>query len=268
MAAPSPPHHFLVLKKACRTQQIANCFIRTPSMTLNATSFGPQPLDDASSRRIQIAIDTASTGWLALPLERTDEAFEVSLERFSPRKPARKEDTASRAPDWGNVFFNLSAADGAVHIEDMARVADAAMKDAKNRLDAAFSMAGIRNSPPLQLSFDLGGQLCFEAHPQKEQIVSLFKENPELEQTVRTAMCLKENAVSWQKAELYTQMYQTAYGLRGKAAAQTVSAIFLSLGQPRSSFRYDSSGFTALFNGQMEHEYLASVRDALGRWAA
>jgi hypothetical protein len=63
-------------------------------------------------------------------------------------------------------------------------------------------------------------------------------------------------------------MYQAAYGLRGKAAAQNVSAIFLSLGQPRNSFRYDSSGFTALFNGQMEHEYLAGVRDALGRWAA
>jgi hypothetical protein len=166
------------------------------------------------------------------------------------------------------VFFNLSAADGAVHIEDMARVADAGMRDAKNRLDAAFTAAGIRNSPAVQLRFDLGGQLCFEAHPQKEQIVGLFRENPELERNVRTAMCLKENAVSWQKAELYTEMYQTAYGLRGKAGAQAVSAIFLSLVHPRTSFRYDSSGFTASFNGRTEWEYLAGVRDALGRWAA
>jgi len=237
-------------------------------MTINATFLGPQTLDDPSSRRIQTAIDTASTGWLALPLEGTDASFEVNLERLSEKKTARTDTPASSAPDWGNVFFNLSAADGAVHIEDMARVADAAMRDAKIRLDAAFSMAGIRNSPAVQLSFDIGGQLCFEAHPQKEQIVSLFKGNPELERNIRTAMCLKENAVSWQKAELYTQMYQTAYGLRGKAAAQAVSAIFLSLVPTRTSFRYDSSGFAALFNGQTEQGYLAGVRDALGRWAA
>jgi hypothetical protein len=237
-------------------------------MTTNATFFGPRILDDPSSRRIQTAIEKASTGWLALPLERTDASFEVSLERLSPKKTARMNIPASSAPDWGNVFFNLSAADGAVHIEDMARVADVAMRDAKSRLDAAFSMAGIRNSPAVQLSFDIGGQLCFEAHPQKEQIVSLFKENPELERNVHTAMCLKENDVSWQKAELYTEMYQRAYGFRGKAAAQAVSAIFLSLVHPRTSFRYDSSGFTASFNGQTEQGYLAGVRDALGRCAA
>jgi len=237
-------------------------------MNINTTFLGPGTLNDPSSRRIQTAIDTASTGWIALPLEGTDAAFEVSLERLSPRKTARTDTPASSAPDWGNVFFNLSAADGAVHIEDMARVADAAMRDAKNRLDAAFSAAGIRSSPAVNLSFDLGGQLCFEAHPQKEQILSLFRENPELERNVRTAMCLKENAVSWQKAELYTEMYQTAYRLKGKAAAQTVSKIFLSLGHPRTTFRYDSSGFTASFNGQAEQEYLAGVRDALGRWVA
>lgn len=237
-------------------------------MKINATFFGPRTLDDPSSRRIQTAIDTAETGWHAFPLEAADASFEVSLERFSPKKTARTDTSASSVPDWGNVFFNLSAADGAVHIEDMARVADAAMRDAKNRLDAAFRVAGIRNVPAVQLSFDLGGQLCFEAHPQKEQIVSLFRDNPELERNVRTAMCLKENAVSWQKAELYTEMYQTAYGLRGKAGAQAVSAIFLSLVHPRTSFRYDSSGFTASFNGQAEQEYLAGVGDALGRWAA
>ena len=229
---------------------------------------GPRPPDDPSSRRIQTAIGTASTGWITLPLERTDASFEVSLDRLSPKKSAKTDTPASLAPDWGNVFFSLSAADGSVHIEDMVRVADSAMRDAKNSLDAAFTAAGIRDSPAVQLSFDLGGQLCFEAHPQEEQIVSLFKDNPELEQNVRTAMCLKENAVSWKKVELYTEMYQTAYGLRGKAGAQAVSAIFLSLVHPRTSFRYDSSGFTASFNGQTEQGYLAGVRDALGQWAA
>ena len=89
-------------------------------MTINGTFLGPATLNDPSSRRIQIAIDTAKTGWLALPLEGTDASFEASLERLSPKKSARTDTPAPSAPDWGDVFFNLSAADGAVHIEDTA----------------------------------------------------------------------------------------------------------------------------------------------------
>jgi hypothetical protein len=171
-------------------------------------------------------------------------------------------------PGWSDVHFNLGAADGAVHIEDIERVAEAAMLEARTKLDGAFATAGIRNAPAVFLSTDPRGRLTVDAHPQREKISQLFHDSPELEESVRSAMFLKENAVSWRKAALFAEVYQNTCRLKGKAAAEALSVVFLLIGNARSSFRYDGSGFTALFNGAEEEAYLSSIRHTLGARAA
>jgi hypothetical protein len=212
---------------------------------------------DASSQRIKRAIDTAGK----------NSPFEMQLVKSasisSPSSPSSKS-AETQPTSWGSVFFNLSAADGAIHIEDMVNVADAAMKDAKDQLDSAFASAGILNSPAVNFSFDRIGQLVVGDHPQKEQITKLLSENAGLAHNVREAMILKENAVSWQKAENFTEAYQRTYSQKGAAAAHALWEHYMAIGDAKSSFSYSASGFTGLFNGKPEQEYLASLMNSLG----
>ncbi|NBU71645.1 MAG: hypothetical protein EBS53_09365 [Bacteroidetes bacterium] len=208
---------------------------------------------DTSSQRIKKAIDAAGNS-----------PFELTLKQSVPVNSSNSQSSATTSTSWGNVFLNLGAADGAIHIEDMVKVADVAIKDAKNQLDSAFASAGIRNSPPVNFSIDQQGQLVIGDHPQREQIQKLLNENSSLTENVREAMILKEQAVSWQKAANFTEAYQHTYSQKGAAAAFALLERYMSLGDAKSSFNYSASGFTGLFNGKPEQEYLASIMNALG----
>ena len=209
---------------------------------------------DTSSQRIKKAIDTAGK----------NSPFELQLKQTAPIDGSQQQKSGTPSVSWNNVYFNLGAADGAIHIEDMVKVADAAMKDAKSQLDSAFALSGIHNSPAVNFSFDQQGNLVVGDRPQKEQIKKLLSENVGLTQNVREAMILKENAVSWQKAANFTEAYQRTYSQKGEAAARTLFESYMAIGDAKSSFNYSASGFTGLFNGKPEQEYLTSVMNSLG----
>lgn len=199
---------------------------------------------DPSSLRFQKAVDT--TG-------------KPSLSEM-PLPPAASPDSAAgRSPEtpfagFRGLFSHLGLTGGAIYIEDVVRIADAAMKDAKEQLDSAFASAGIHPSPPVRFCFDLQGQLAVDDHPQKEQIQKLLSENDGLARNIHQAMVLKENAVSWQQAADFTEAYQRIYVQKGPQAALALMERFMAIGSAKASFRYGADGFTGLFNGKPERE--------------
>ena len=168
--------------------------------------------------------------------------------------------------DWGSVSMNLGVANGGkgVYIKDLSKVADLALADAKQQLDHAFAQAGISNNPPVNISFDPRGNILIGEHPSKSKIQALFADNAELTNDVRTAYALKENSVMWQKAELYTTAFFEAYRTKGKAAANTLTQLFLSIGDRKADLKYGSSGLDLSYNGASSKEYLASIASRLG----
>ena len=209
---------------------------------------------DTSSQRIKKAIDTVGK----------NSPFELVLRQTASVDGPQQQKSGTPSVSWSNVFFNLGAADGAIHIEDVVKIADTAMKDAKSQLDSAFASSGIHNSPAVNFSFNQRGELVVGDHPQKEEIQKLLSENVGLTQNVREAMILKENAVSLQKAENFTKAYQRTYSQKGEAAALALFDRYMAIGDAKSSFNYSASGFAGLFNGKPEQEYLTSVINALG----
>lgn len=209
---------------------------------------------DASSQRIKKAIDAAGK----------TTPFDLVIKASGGGAGSNTEGSGTPVISWGNILMNLGAADGAIHIEDIIKVADAAMRDAKSQLDSAFSSASISNSPDVTFSFDLDGQLVVGDHPQKEEIQKLLRDNDDLTDNLREAMILKENAVSNQKAAHFTEAYQRTYSQKGQAAAQDLWERYMAIGDAKTILRYGGSGFVALFNGKNEQEYLASVMKSLG----
>ena len=67
-----------------------------------------------------------------------------------------------------------------------------------------------------------------------------------------------------QKAELYTTAYYEAYRAKGKAAANTLTQLFLSIGDKKADLKYGSSGLDLSYNGASSKEYLASIASRLG----
>lgn len=168
--------------------------------------------------------------------------------------------------DWALVSFNLGHANNnMIYSTDISRVAELAMKDATSKLDAAFAKAGISNNPPVDFTLSrYDGSLVVGGHPQKDKIEALFANNPSLTQDVREAFVLKEQAVSLEKASIYTQSYQRTYASKGKAAADALTDLFISLGDKAPSFRYGADGLASLYDGQSESSYLASIAGRLG----
>ncbi len=209
---------------------------------------------DTSSQRIRKAIDTAG--------ENTP--FELQLtQAASLDGPSRK--GSEMPPSSVMSVFGCRRADGTVHIDDIAKLADEEMKNAKNKLDEAFASAGILNSPAVNFTFDRKSQVeVIGDHPQKQQIQKLLRENDGLRHDLGRAMALKENAVSLRNAENFSRAYHRAYSLQGEAAALALSERFMAIREAKSSFSYDASGFVGLFNGKPEQEYLASAMNSLG----
>ena len=168
--------------------------------------------------------------------------------------------------DWGSVSMNLGVANGGkgIYIEDLSKVADLALADAKQQLDHAFAQAGISNNPPVNISFDRMGNILIGEHPSKSKIQALFADNAELTNDVRTAYALKENSVMWQKAELYTTAYYEAYRTKGKDAANTLTKLFLSIGDKKADLKYGNSGLDLSYDGASAKEYLMSIASRLG----
>jgi hypothetical protein len=116
----------------------------------------------------------------------------------------------------------------------------------------------------VNFTFDRQGQIVVGDHPQKEQIQKLLSENDGLRHDVGRAMALKDNAVSFQRADRVTEAYYSTYRQKGPAAAQALLERDMAIGYPKSSFSYGDSGFVGLFNGNPEQEYLASIMNSLG----
>ncbi len=168
--------------------------------------------------------------------------------------------------DWASVNLNLGNANGGViYTTDVSRVAELAMKDATSKLDAAFAQAGISNNPPVNFTLSrYDGSLEVGNHPQKDKIQALLASNPELAHDVREAFVLKANATVTEKGSLYADAYQRTYASKGKAAADALTSLFLSIGDKAPNFRYSADGLAALYDGQSENSYLASIAGRLG----
>jgi hypothetical protein len=172
--------------------------------------------------------------------------------------------------DWASVSANLAVANGGqgVRTEDLTGVADLALADVRQKLDNAFALRNIPNTPPVSLSFDAMGSLVVAEHPNKAPIEALFAENADLANEVRTAYALKENAVTWEKASLYTLAHENASREKGPAAADALTELFLSMGDEDADLTYSSSGSDLSYDGAAPKDYLASIASRLGLGAA
>lgn len=172
--------------------------------------------------------------------------------------------------DWASVSMNLGAANGGqgIRTEDLTGVADLALADVRPKLDQAFALGNIPNTPPISLSFDAMGSLVVGDHPSKANIEALFAENPELTNDLRTAYALKENATTWEKASLYTLAHEQAAREKGASAADALTELFLSIGDEDAELRYGSSGLDLSYDGADPKAYLASIASRLGLGAA
>lgn len=177
--------------------------------------------------------------------------------------------SAEKIPDdinWGEVSGNLGAANGnVIYTTDLARIADLALKDATAKLDKAFADAGISNDPSVNFTLSrYDGDLVVGDHPQKEKIEALFADNPQLKYDVREAFALKDQAVATQKGSIYADAYQRSYASKGKAAADALTDIFLSLPDSHPTYRYGAQGIKTFYNGQSDDTYLAYIAGRLG----
>jgi len=173
-------------------------------------------------------------------------------------------------PDWASVSLNLGAANGGqgIRTEDLTGVADLALADVRQKLDQAFALGNIPNTPTISLSFDVMGGLVIADHPNKASIETLFAENPELTNDLRTAYALKENATTWEKASLYTLAHEQAAREKGAGAADSLTELFLSIGDEDADLQYGPSGLDLSYDGADPKAYLASVASRLGLRAA
>jgi hypothetical protein len=172
--------------------------------------------------------------------------------------------------DWDSVSMSLGAANGGqgIRTDDLTRVADLALADMQRKLDSAFALRNIPNTPPISLSFDAMGGLVIGEHPNQVRIEALFAENPELTNDLRTAHALKENATTWEKASLYTLAHEQTALEKGASAADALTELFLSIGDEDAELRYGSSGLDLSYKGATPKDYLASIAARLELRAA
>jgi hypothetical protein len=168
--------------------------------------------------------------------------------------------------NWGLVNLNLGNANGEViYTTDVSRVAELALKDANTKLDSAFAAAGISNTPPVEFSLSqFDGSLIVGEHPQKGEISALLEKTPTLAYSVREAFALKSQAIATEKGAIYAEAYQRAYASKGKAAADALTDLFLSLKDQPPRLRYGQSGIETRVGGVSDAEYLASISARLG----
>ena len=224
------------------------------SMTSAISSSGSiRPGSDLSAQRILKARETASAGWVLIA------GTEAARNAAPGPAPA-----ARPGSPWVDTFFNLGAADGAIHIEDMTQVAALAMQDAGKLLAARLASKGISASPPVDFSVNQAGKVEVAGHPQQAAIEAVLAQDPGLEQTLRDALCLQEQAVGWQKAEQFQQAYGAVWEARGELAAARLLGRFQTLGEPRTTLRFGADGLQARFNGMSGERYVASVMRSLG----
>jgi hypothetical protein len=211
---------------------------------------------DESSARIRKVIETTEKKELS--------SFAGILQRCNTGNVSPDPSPIKHRTTWANVFSNLCAADGNIHIEDMVRVADAGLREVKSKLDSAFAAAGIPNSPAVNFGLDRQGRAVLVGdHPQKKQIDQLLCTNDELETELRSAMINKEIAVSTQRGAIYVKAYQDAYIMNGKAAAGAIYERYMAMGSPNTSFLYDNSGLIGFFDGKTDQAHLADFKRRL-----
>lgn len=172
--------------------------------------------------------------------------------------------------DQGAVSASLEGVKGGqvVRAEDLSKVADMALDDVRQKLDQAFALQNISNTPPIGLSFGPTGNLVVGEHPQKAKIEALFGENADLANEVRTAYALKDNAMTWEKASLHTTARDQASQLKGAEAGEGVTELFLAMGDEEADLKYGPSGLDLSYNGESPKDHLASIASRLGLGAA
>lgn len=168
--------------------------------------------------------------------------------------------------DSGSVSPTPIAANGvpSLRTEDLSKAADLALQDVRQKLDQAFALKNISNAPPVSLAFDDTGTLVVGDHPDRAKIEDLFAQNGELANEVRTAHALKENAVTWEKASLYSAAHDQTYNRNGPAAADGVTELFLAIGDEGSIVTYGPSGLDLSYDGAPPKDHLASIASRLG----
>ena len=190
---------------------------------------------------------------------------EVASEGMSQPPP---EAMADGEPD--PVSMTPASANGGASLraEDLSRAADLAMEDVRQKLDHAFALENITRDPPVSLSFDAMGAPVVGEHPDKTRIEALFAQNPELANDVRTASALKENAVTWEKASLYTSAHEQTSRLKGAAAADALTELFIAMGDDEAQMTYGPSGLDLTYGGEPPKDHLTSIASRLGLGAA
>ena len=233
---------------------------------MNINNFASSTAVDARVKRA-IDLTQADHGSFAIALQQASQANHAAPVAATTAAPVSTLPESAVNIDWMNVSHNLGRANGNfVYVGDLTKVADMAIADATSRLDAAFAEAGISNDPPVDIGIGFLGSrnLIVGNHPQKDKIDALFAGNPELKNDVYEGLALKENAVSWEKAAIYSDAYRSAYYKKGQAAADMVRQIFMSMNEPSPTFKFSNSGLEAFYAGKTTSQYLSSVADSLG----
>lgn len=219
--------------------------------------------------RVKRAIDLtqANQGTFAAVLLKAAQESNAPVRAAETAVPVASVPERSVDVDWSAVTDNLGRANGNfVYVGDLTRVADLAISDANEKLHKAFAASGISSNPPIDIGIGFLGSrnLHVGNHPQKSKIEALFSKDSELKNDVYDALALKERAVSWERAAIYTETYRNAYYAQGQSAADRVRDAFMSMGKPSPIFRYDQSGLEAFYGGKSIAHYLASFAESLG----
>lgn len=229
---------------------------------------------DASLARLEssaaVTMDEDAPFGAGYELRRVMQRDAAGYELSEPQPEALTGIGTAENMDQGSVLMSLEGVNGgqAVRTEDLSKVADMALEDVRQKLDQAFALQNLSNTPLVSLSFDPMGNLVVGEHPDRMKIEALFGENEDLANEVRTAHALKDNAMTWEKASLHTTARDQASQLMGADAAEGVTELFLAMGDEEADLKYGPSSLELSYNGESPKDHLASIASRLGLGAA
>lgn len=161
---------------------------------------------------------------------------------------------------WGRT---APASDNAIHTEDIEALAEIAALDAEDKLNRAFSAAGIAAYPPVELSVGEGGGITAGNHPDKAKIEKLLRDHTGLARDLRGAMVLQEHAATFKQYRIFLDHYNHAYRKGKSRASNAIYARFMGFAKPHFSYIFGLQGFTTRIGGAPLAEWLADTNRAL-----
>lgn len=177
---------------------------------------------------------------------------------------ARSSGVSEKTITWSKIAANLSAADGAIHIEDEVMLAQMAMDDLDQKMKMALANSSISPNPEITMKFlPNSNEIDFGNHPQKAEIKQLFEQNPELKRSAVEALHLKTTANIHQRHSLFQDLWSNAYDSKGKKAANDMFMRFMSMQEPVTSMVYGSNGIRSLCGTVSTEQALMQLEKAL-----